>query len=52
MADANYFQWATLIYLMGYKISLPEVFWYPNFPHKNYIIKNNQVPKTPGKLIL
>ena len=22
-------QWATLIYLLGYKISLPEVFWYP-----------------------
>ena len=28
-------QWATLVYLLGYKISLPEGFWYPSFPNKN-----------------
>ncbi len=24
----------TIIYLLGYKIGLPEVFWYPIFPPK------------------
>ena len=41
-------------YLLGYKISLPEVFWYPNFPKQNNLIKTTKIgyQKTSGKPIL
>ena len=46
-------QWGAIKYLLGYKISLPDVFCYPIFPNKIKVkTKLIGYQNTSGKLIL